>query len=306
MFLSVIGPAYNESENLGQFIGEVREVIGTLPQVERYEIIIIDDHSEDNSFEVVKSYNDKNIKSFRLSRRSGSYTALRAGFRLAKGDAVLCLSTDGQDNPQALPEMLRKWEDGNKVVWGVRTKREEPFLYKLCAQLFYRILLLLTERPVNINIANADFCLVDRLVVNAVNQFNEVYTSLYGLIIWVGYRQDYVIYDRRQRRSGKTKWTFVTLLEFAKDWIIAFSAKPVKLISWVGLGLLLSALAWGAHLAWNDFYCGNAVSYTYPLILLVGGIQVLMTGILGEYLFRSLDESRQRPLYFIESSTEES
>jgi len=233
MDLSVVLPAYNESENLDFVLDELISIISTIEEITDYEIIVVDDHSEDGTFDLIEKKLSKSIKCIRLSRRSGSHTALRAGIRHSQGDLVLCISADGQDQPEVLQKMINKIiHDKYDVVWAVRKSREESILYKLFAGSFYRILTWMTKiEHLGFEYSKADFYLFNRKIANAINDCNERNTSLFGLILWLGFKQGFVEYDRRNRYKGKSKWTYHALLHLAKDWIIAFSGIPLKLIS---------------------------------------------------------------------------
>lgn len=304
MFLSIVIPAFNEEKALPIFLKELEIAVKKCKDVARYEIIIIDDHSTDDTFRVIKNLAKKNIKIIRLSRRSGSHVALRAGLMQAKGTAALCLAADGQDDPAVIPAMVGKILNEKNVVWAVRHNRQEPFGQKIFAQLFYRLLTFFTEN-INpaINLANADFYLIDRRVIDAINSCPERNTSLFGLIIWLGFDQDFVSYMRRARAGGSSKWNFKSRLKLATDWIIAFSGIPLKII--VMLGLFFSILG----MLYTVFiFVYVILGYAKPgwaepvvLILVTGGIQMTMLGVIGEYLQRTLDETRKRPLFFVEN-----
>jgi polyisoprenyl-phosphate glycosyltransferase len=307
MFLSVVIPAYNEAQNIPRIVGELEKNIKSVAEVSRYEIIICDDHSSDGTFEEVKKLNKPEIKSIRLSRRSGSHAAIRAGLSVAKGDAALCISADGQDNPDALAAMIQKIKEGKQIVWGVRKSRNEPFLNKQFAVLFYKLLSMFVANENKIDLANADFYLLERKVVNAINSCPERNTSLFGLIAWLGFRQDSVEYERRERMSGKSKWNFNSKFHLALDWIMAFSGLPLKLMSLLGIVFAGLGFAYAVFIIIYTLlgYATPGWSETAVLILVIGGIQMVMIGVIGEYLWRTLDESRNRPLFFIEETTEE-
>lgn len=311
MKLSIVLPAYNEASNIERVVDELISTIEKISLVTSYEIVVCDDHSNDYTFQLInkKAQRNNKIKSIRLSRRSGSHTALRAGIAKASGELVLCISADGQDDPVVLEKMIRKViEEKNHTVWALRKNRNDSFFTKLFAQWFYKILRMVANKEnEHIHLAHADFYLLSRKVVNAINQCKEQNTSLFGLIVWLGFKQDFVEYERRERISGKSKWNFKSRTKLAKDWIIAFSALPLKLITYVGIiaavigftyamFILVYTLLGYAKPGWAE----NAI-----LILLSGGILMIMLGIIGEYLYRTLDESRNRPLYFIEDETEE-
>ncbi|MBU0484854.1 MAG: glycosyltransferase family 2 protein [Proteobacteria bacterium] len=309
MKLSIVIPAYNEADNIGETIKELTKIIHDLDDPPAsYEIIVVDDSSSDQTFEAIQALDNTNVRIIRLSRRSGSHIALRAGLDAAHGNAAICLAADGQDNPQALNAMISQWKAGHDIVWGLRKNRQnEPLLNNLFANLFYRLLSWFgeTSSP-DIDLSRADFYLLDRKVVNAIKSCQERNTSLFGLIVWLGFSQTFVEYDRRERRAGTTKWNFKGRLQLAKDWILAFSGLPLKLMTVVGFCIA------GIGFIYAVFVIVNSVIFGSPLqgwasvmtaILLLGGGQIMMLGIIGEYLWRTLDESRDRPTYFIEKDT---
>lgn len=311
MILSIIIPAYNEASNIKDTIIEIRSIIKTISEITTSEIVVVDDHSSDNTFEIVNNFGDIEIKCFRLSRRSGSHTAIRAGLTKVSGDAAIVFSADGQDDPNSIKELIYKHIGGAGVVWALRKNRDnEPWYIKKPAQLFYKILFKLINIDetgiAGIDIARADFFLLDRAVINILNQTPERNTSLSGLIAWVGFKQDFIEYDRRDRRYGSSKWNLRSRLHLAKDWIIAFSGLPLKLMPM--LGMLISALGFFyAFIVIINMFFGHPISRWSTLLivfLILGGIQIIMLGIIGEYLWRNLDESRRRPLFIIEKGTD--
>jgi dolichol-phosphate mannosyltransferase len=309
--LSVIIPAYNEA---GIIVNTITEIIGILNRLveESYEIIIIDDHSSDNTFDVIKKIGNSKVRCIRLSRNSGSHVALRAGLSQATGDVVLHISSDGQDDPSCLKDMLDKWRSGHKIVWAIRrSRRDESCLLRLSAKLFYRVLLWLIEaRDLTIDLSAADFYLLDRTVVEAINACPERNTSLHGLIAWLGFSQAAVEYDRRLRRHGRSKWSFRKRLRLAKDWIIAFSGLPLKIVSLIGFFIAVVGIIYAIYVVSKALLVSPALpilgwSLTIAIILTLAGLQIIILGVIGEYLWRNLDESRRRPLFFIETTTED-
>ena len=307
MKLSIIIPAYNESDNIKATINEVLSVMDKAAETDKVEIIVADDHSSDNTFETVQQINDSRVSCIRLSKRSGSHTAIRAGFREATGDTVMFMDADGQVDPSCIPEMLKKWHNGAKVVWALRRSRKhEAKRISIPATLFYRIMTWLGDYEDNpIDLSDADFWLFDRVAVDAFNSCVEKNTSISGLVTWLGFKQDFIEYDRRTRRHGKSKWTFRTRFRSAKDWIVAFSGLPLKLMVMVGFFIAIIGFLYALYIIFN-YFTGSPVggwSTIMVAILLLGGIQMIMLGIIGEYLWRNLEESRKRPLYFIEKNT---
>jgi len=309
MKLSIIIPTHNEEENVKITIEELIAIINPISIVNEIKILIVDDHSSDNTYNVVSSMDDSRVSCLRLSRKSGSQTALRAGLMEASGDVTLCMSADGQDDPDCLKDMLLKWDGGCKVVWALRKNRDnESFAYRLFVQIFYKTLFWVTWNTwAGIDLSCADFCLLDKSVVKAINACKERNTSVFGLIAWLGFEQGYVEYKRRKRMSGLSKWSFRNRLRFAKDWIIAFSGLPLKLMTIVGFLVALSGFLYSLYIIFNAF-TGNpapGLSSIMVVVLVLSGVQMMMLGVIGEYLWRNIDESRKRPLYFVEKKTTE-
>jgi glycosyltransferase involved in cell wall biosynthesis len=305
MNISVVIPAYNERGNIARTIEELKSVLGNIADVAGIQIIVVDDHSSDDTFEEVFRMGDPRVTCIRLSRRSGSHKCIRAGLRESVGDAVLCISADGQDDPSCLADMLGKWRNGSNIVWALRNNRNsESLSVQLPAKIFYKTLLRLTgSEQTQVDLSRADFYLLDRSVVEAINSCPEKNTSLFGLIAWLGFKQDYVNYERRERFSGSSKWSFKSRLQLAKDWIVAFSGLPLRVASSLGfmsaiVGVIYAVIVVINRLLFNITIKGFAT--TVILILVLGGIQLTILGIIGEYLWRNLEESRNRPLYFIE------
>jgi dolichol-phosphate mannosyltransferase len=305
--LTVVIPTFNEARNIRGTIEELDQVLSRIGLARDYEVIVVDDHSSDSTYQEVVAIGAARVNCIRLSRRSGSHVALRAGIAQSKGDAVLCISADGQDDPEVLENMLQKWHAGAHVVWALRRNRNRMSVRTVSSFLFYRMLrLLMWGGDGGIESFRADFFLLDKKVVEALKTCRENKTSLFGLVAWVGFDQTYVEYQRRDRRTGRSKWSLARRLELATDWIVAFSSIPLKLIPLVGILLLLSGLIYAIFLWVSSRAPAAAMGGCGSLLvvaLVVGGIQTLMLGLLGEYLWRDLSESRDRPLYFIEKST---
>lgn len=308
MNISIIMPAYNESKNVRTTIQELFSVLEKIPDMDKIQVIVVDDHSSDNTFDIVSKVKDRRITCLRLSRRCGSHVALRAGMAHATGDAVLCISADGQDNPSCIGDMVSKWCKGTRVIWALRKSRgHEPWYIRKPAQAFYRLMFWLSGAEYKeIDLSRAAFFLLDKSVVNAVTSCPEKNTSVFGLIVWVGFSQDFVEYEQRPRRFGKSKWTLRSRLRLAKDWVVAFSGIPLKLMSVLGIFIAILGFLYGIYVIINAVIGNPAPGWSSIMvaIFILGGIQMIMLGIIGEYLWRNLDESRKRPLYFIERKIE--
>jgi len=307
--ISFVIPAYNEEQIILRTIEEVKTAIALSEFASDYEIIVVDDHSSDRTFEAVQGLGDPRIRCFRLSKQSGSHVALRMGLARTAGQAVCCLSADGQDNPAAIGSMVDKWRAGTHIVWALRRSRaDEPWRTKLFALMFYKLLGLMgAHEGKEIDLSRADFYLLDRRVVDAVNACEERNTSLFGLIAWLGFVQDSVEYDRRERTVGRSKWNFTSRLNLAKDWIISFSGLPLKCITALGFCLSFLGLLYAIMIIANYFIWETPVqgwSSIVMLILVLGGVQLVMLGVIGEYVWRNFSEAKKRPLYFLERDTD--
>lgn len=306
MKISVVIPAYNESENINTTIDEFTIILEQTST--EHEIIVVDDHSDDDTYEKAASHRTRNCKVIRLSRRSGSHVAIRAGLLYASGDCVLVISADGQEPAKTLEIMLLKWKEGNQIIWALRNSRnDEGLLSRIFAFTFYKTLTALSEMPSSINLARADFYLLDRAVVNALNQCSERNTSLFGLIVWIGFKQTSVNYERLPRRFGESGWSLHARLRLAKDWIIAFSSLPLRAITYLGFLIASIGFIYATMIIINSIAYGTATQGWASMIttgLILGGAQMIMLGIIGEYLARCFDETRRRPVFFVEESTQ--
>lgn len=308
MKLSVVIPAYNESDNICHTIGDLNDIIATIsnPHCE-LEIIVVDDCSSDNTYETIVDKNYPHVSILRLSRRSGSHVALRAGLQRVTGEAAICMAADGQDDPKALKYLLAEFHKGYDVVWALRrARKDEPLLQKAFAKSFYKILSWFNKSQMEIDLSRADFYLLSRKVIDAINQCHEKNTSLFGLIIWLGFRQSSIEYDRKSRRFGSSKWNFQSKLNLAKDWIIAFSGLPLRLLTYSGFFIAATGFFYALFVIFSSILFGSPVqgwSSVMTVILILGGGQAIMLGIIGEYLWRTMDETRNRPIFFIEKSS---
>jgi len=238
-FLSIVIPAYNEEANIARLLAELEQSLNQCPDVREYEVVVVDDHSSDRTFETIQALakaSQGRIRGLRLSRRSGSHTALRAGIARTLGNLVLCIAADGQDDPAALGAMIQKIKESCDIVWALRNKRDEPWLSKIFASFAYGLIKVFVNSGFSEqNIANADFFMFNRPFADAINRCPERNTSLFGLLLWLGFKQGSITYERRARIEGKSKWTLRSKMRLFKDWVIGFSGIPLKLIFWIGL-----------------------------------------------------------------------
>lgn len=267
------------------------------------EIVYINDGSTDNTLAIINRLrsSDKRITLIDLSRNFGKEIALTAGLHKAAGDAVVVIDADLQDPPELIPELIKEWQNGYDVVYARRTRRDgESMVKKATAHFFHRIL----QRVGKFTIPEdtGDFRILSRRAVNALNTFKEHHRYMKGLFSWIGFKQKAVVYKRNSRRAGKTKWSYWRLWNFAIDGITSFTIAPLKISTYLGTITALSAIGYGIYMVIDTLIHGNPVP-GYPslivIILTLGGIQLIAIGILGEYLGRIFNETKQRPLYFI-------
>lgn len=306
--LSVVTPAYNESQNLGVLFERLGQVLAELSVA--WEWIVVDDHSRDDTFEVVASIalRDSHVRAIRLARNSGSHAAITCGLYQARGDCAVVLAADLQDPPETLPALLDQWQAGAQVVWAVRARREGESTSTVG---FARVYYLIMRRLVGIQempATGADFFLLDRRVLDTFRQFHESNVSILALLTWMGFRQATVTYDKQARLHGQSGWSLSKKLKLVVDSVTSFSYLPIRLMSVVGfvvaiIGFLYAGLVIVNTLAGRP---PQGWSSLMVVVLVIGGIQILMMGVLGEYLWRALDEARRRPRYMIEAVTSSS
>jgi len=304
--LSLVTPAYNESDNLPLLYERVSTVLTQLDV--DWEWIVVDDHSTDDTFKTIAdiSRRDAHVRAIRFARNFGSHKAILCGLDHAQGDCAVVLAADLQDPPETVPTLLAKWHDGAQVVWAARQGRKgETAATVGFARLYY----LMMRRVVGLKeipSMGADFFLIDRTVIDALRQFNESNASILALITWMGFRQTTITYEKQARQHGRSGWTLEKKLKLVLDSITSFTYLPIRLISYAGFVVALLGFLYAGLVIINAL-AGHPVQGWASLmvvLLVIGGIQMLMMGVLGEYLWRALDEARQRPRYLIEATTE--
>src|SRR5437016_11996422 len=298
--LSVVAPVYNEEGTIEEFYSRVRAALEGL----NFELVLVDDGSTDSSATILERLadGDPRVRVISLSRNFGHQTALTAGLDHAGGDAVVMLDADLQDPPELIPRMLDRWRAGCDVVYAVRDEREGESRFKLAtARWFYKLFDKLAQVDLENN--SGDFRLLDRQALDALLSMRERNRFLRGMTVWVGYRQAAVPYDRDPRYAGVAKYTLSRMLRFSLDAISSFSHRPLQLATL--LGFLISTLAFIAIpvvivLRILGSYLPGFGSITIA-VLLLGGIQLIAIGIIGEYVGRIYDEVKGRPLYLVRS-----
>jgi glycosyltransferase involved in cell wall biosynthesis len=299
--LSISVPMYNEEENIDAFFMAVLAVLEKLTG--DYEIVCVNDGSTDNTLKKLLEHHERNprIKVINFSRNFGKDIALTAAIDFTTGDAVVPIDADLQDPPEVIEELVEKWKEGFDVVYATRAFREgEGWLKKLSANMFYKVINKLSHTSIPNN--TGDFRLIDKRVVNALKSLNERTRFMKGLFSWVGFKQTSVMYTRQPRFSGKTKWSYWKLWNFAIDGITSFSSFPLKTWSYVGAGISMCAFFYAAYLFYTTLVYGVVVpGYASIMVttLFIGGVILISLGVIGEYLGRIYDEVKRRPLYLV-------
>ena len=298
---SIIAPVYNERESLPVLLGRLQGVMDTTG--EAWELILVDDGSIDGSTEIIRAMGeqDERVRPVIFARNFGHQIAVTAGLDYSRGQAVVIIDADLQDPPEVILELIAKWKEGFEVVYAVRGEREgETWFKKTTASLFYRLIYRITD--VKIPLDTGDFRLMDRKVVNVMNQMRERHRFLRGMSSWVGFRQVGVTYRRAARFAGVTKYPFSKMLRLALNAITSFSYFPLQLATYMGffaagLSILTIPVIVVMRLIGQQAFFGQAT--TLVAVLLLGGVQLISLGILGEYLGRVYDEVKGRPLYIV-------
>jgi dolichol-phosphate mannosyltransferase len=301
--LSVVVPVFNEEANLPELH---RRLASVLPGVvDSHEILFVDDGSRDRSWELIRGLAavDPHVRGVRFSRNFGHQMAFAAGLDHAGGDAVVIMDADLQDPPELIPDLVGRWREGNEVVYAVRTHREGETLFKkLTASLFYRLLRSITQVPIPVD--TGDFRLMGRRALEAFRRLPERHRFTRGLVAWVGFPQVGVPYARAARHAGETSYPLRKMLRFAVDAITSFSHVPLQLATWLGFITSLFAFAYIVVVVVLKFVGISWPGYTSLMaaILFLGGVQLVMIGLLGEYLGRVYDEVKGRPLYLVQET----
>lgn len=298
--LSVVTPAFNEAANLPALHERLATVLA--PTGARWEWRVVDDHSTDETFAVLQrmASTDTRVRGCRLARNAGSHAAIACGLAAAQGDAVVVLAADGQDPPEILPALLEAWASGAQVVWAARADVSPSLSSRAYYMLMRRVVGLRDLAPMG-----ADCVLLDRAVVQALQRFGEHHVNLLALINWMGFRQAHVPCPRHVRTSGRSGWTLRRKVEMLVDSVAGFTYLPIRLMSYVGVATAAAGLCYAAVVMANALMGDPPAGWSSLMVavLLIGGLQMVMLGVLGEYLWRTLEEARRRPRFLIEATT---
>lgn len=301
--VSLLIPCYNEEKSLVYLFDELKKII-EIENSYDWEILFVDDGSQDNTLDIVKSFHrdDKRVSYLSLSRNFGKESAMLAGFDYVTGDCMVIIDADLQDPPSLIPQMLKYWEEGYQDVYAKRANRgEESWLRRRLSLLYYRILDHTTRFDILQNVG--DFRLLDRQCVEALKRLRESERYTKGMFCWIGFKKKEILFDRGNRIAGSSNWNFWSLFNLAIDGITSFTTLPLRFASMIG-----GMTAFGAF-CFILFYIGKTLIFGDPVqgfttlisvMLFLGGVQLLCIGILGEYIGRIFNETKNRPTYLAE------
>mgnify|MGYP001632226320 CR=1 FL=1 len=300
--VTIIIPAYNEEESLPYLYARLVKLMENNKNYD-FEILFVNDGSKDRTLEIIKEYRkkDNRISYVDFSRNFGKETAMIAGMDYATGDCIIFMDADLQDPPELIPELLKWWEEGYDDVYAKRKSRKgETWLKKFTSKMYYRVLQSLTN--VEIQKDTGDFRLLDRRCVNALKKMRESQRCSKSMFSWIGYKKKEVLYDRDPRIAGKTKWNYKKLIDLAIDGITSFTTSPLRISTYLAIPTFIVLFGYFIYVIIKAIMTHTAIQAFQAIILLIlffSAIQILLFGIIGEYLGRIFNETKNRPLYFI-------
>lgn len=302
--ITIIIPAYNEEESLPYLYERITKLIDTIENY-KFEILFINDGSKDKTLEIIKEFRKKDTRFsyVNLSRNFGKETAMIAGLDYSSGDAVVFMDADLQDPPEILPELIKYWEEGYDDVYARRKTREgETFFKKITSKIYYRLLQKLTN--IEIQQDTGDFRLLDRRCVNAIKKLRESQRCSKSIFSWIGYKKKEVLFDRDARIAGKTKWNYKKLVDLAIDGITSFTTSPLRISTYISIPTFITLFVYFVYVIAKSCIIHEPIQAFQAIILIdlfFFGIIILLIGIIGEYLGRIFNETKNRPLYFVDS-----
>lgn len=300
--ITIIVPCYNEQDSLPALSDALKSLMGQLPQYE-WEVLFVNDGSKDNTISIIKEIRkeDKRFCFIDLSRNFGKENAMLAGFDYATGDAVVIMDADLQHPPSIIPEMLEKWEEGYDDVYGRRlTRGKESWLRKKLSMTYYRILQKTTRVEILQNVG--DFRLLDRKCIEELKKLRETERYTKGMYCWIGFKKCAVDFETQDRIAGESSMSFKALISLAIDGITSFTTAPLRMSAVMGFIVSLVAFIYMCFVLFKTIFVGENVQ-GYPtlviLILFIGGVQLISLGIIGEYLGKIFNETKNRPVYVV-------
>jgi glycosyltransferase involved in cell wall biosynthesis len=301
--ISILIPAYNEEPVLDKLFTRLANLANDTKDY-NFEFLFVNDGSKDKTLDIIKDYAEKDprVSYINLSRNFGKEIGMIAGLDHVQGDATVIIDADLQDPPELIPQMITLWEQGYDDVYAKRKSRDgESWLKKFTSKMYYKTLQSVTRIPIQED--TGDFRLLDRRVVEALKEFRESQRNTKAMFSWVGFHKKEILYDRDPRAAGETKWNYLKLVELAIDGITSFTTAPLRIATYAGILVSFFAFIYLLYLVIRTAILGTDLA-GYPsmmaVILFLGGVQLLSLGIIGEYVGRIFNETKQRPLYLIE------
>lgn len=300
--ITILVPAYNEEESLPFLYERVSKIMDDMKNYE-FELLFVNDGSKDNTLKIIKELREKDnrISYVDFSRNFGKEIAMLAGFDYMKGDCTIIMDADLQDPPELIPEMIKYWEEGYDDVYAKRKSRKgETFLKKFTSKMYYKVLQSVTRVPIQKD--TGDFRLLDKRCVNALKKMREIDRNSKSMFSWIGYNKKEILYDRDARVAGKTKWNYIKLIDLAIDGITSFTTSPLRLATYVSIPVFIILFIYAIYVIIKCIKLQVMVQAFQAIILLIlffSGIQIILIGILGEYLGRIFKESKGRPIYLV-------
>ena len=300
LLISLIVPIFNEEENIRELYERSKK---TLEKIGPHEIIFVNDGSRDKTLEKILELaaKDKNVKIIDFSRNFGHQTAITAGMDNSQGEVVVIMDGDLQDTPETMLELVKKWKEGYEVVYAKRRTRKDSFFKRATAYAFYRII----KKIANIDITEdtGDFCLLDKKVIDALKKIKEHSRFVRGLTSWVGFKKGIILFDREERKRGNTNYPLKKMLKFAYDGITSFSYFPLKMATYLGVFSAFIGFIWGIYAIYQKMYHTETTVQGWTTVVVaiffLGGIQLIVLGMIGEYIGRIYTETQNRPSYIV-------
>src|SRR4051794_7533946 len=299
--LSVVVPLFNERPNIYELHRRLSDAMAPLGD---YEVVLVDDGSKDGTWDAISELarNDSHLRLIKLSRNFGHQAALSAGIDAARGDAVVMIDADLQDPPEVIPQLVAKWQEGFDVVYAVRSSRAGEARTRLAMiSFFYRLLATITSTEIPRDVG--DFRLLSRRATEALKAMPERARFLRGMTGWIGFKQTGVEYARDARFAGESNYPFGSLLRLALDGIMSFSLAPIRLVTALGFALVVfcaAVLGWTLYVRFFTHHHPQGWTSVIAVVLLLGGVQLLSLGVIGQYVARIFEEAKQRPLYLVD------
>lgn len=301
--ISFVIPVYNEEDNLFVLYKKLSDICTYFSSRYVFEILLVDDGSSDNSWQIIKDLAEKDsqVRGLSFSRNFGFQMTLTAAYDHAQGDAVIGLDADLQDPPELIYEMIERWEQGFYIVYARRSSRNDGFIKDFTASLYYKLLHYVADVPIPQNVG--DFRLIDKRVLQQVRLCRERARYLRGIVAWTGFKHTYVEFKRPERMAGVSGYSWLKLVRLAFDGVTAFSLFPLRIAAFVGVFVIFTGSLMFAYIAFDAFICGARYplfKWLVTIVYIFMGVQFLLMWLLGEYIGRMYDQQKNRPLYIIQ------